>query len=149
MGGARTCASRPTRRGAVGTALPRPGRVLFVCTANSARSHLALALWRRRSRIAGASAGTHPGIAVAPGAVAVAARHDLSLRDARPRLLEDVRREGDLVVTVCDNAHEEIRGDLHWSVPDPVRADDESAFEAAFDDLARRVDELAPRFAHA
>ena len=132
-----------------GSALPRPNRVLFVCTANSARSHLALALWRRRSLIAGASAGTHPGIAVAPGAVAVAARHDLSLRDARPRLFGDVRREGDLVVTVCDNAHEEIRDDLHWSVPDPVRADDEAAFEAAFDDLARRVDELAPRFAHA
>ena len=34
-------------------------RVLFVCTANSARSHLAAALWRRASTIPAASAGTH------------------------------------------------------------------------------------------
>ncbi len=34
-------------------------RVLFVCTANSARSHLAAALWRRASKVPAASAG-HP-----------------------------------------------------------------------------------------
>jgi len=32
-------------------------RVLFVCTANSARSHLAAALWRRASHVPAASAG--------------------------------------------------------------------------------------------
>jgi len=37
-----------------------PGRLVFVCTANSARSHLAAALWRQASRIPSASAGTHP-----------------------------------------------------------------------------------------
>ena len=36
-------------------------RVLFVCTANSARSHLAAALWCQASSIPAASAGTHPG----------------------------------------------------------------------------------------
>src|SRR5712675_3133176 len=36
-------------------------RVLFVCTANSARSHLAAALWRRASSVPAVSAGTHPG----------------------------------------------------------------------------------------
>ena len=36
-------------------------RVLFVCTANSARSHLAAALWRRASTVPAVSAGTHPG----------------------------------------------------------------------------------------
>ena len=35
-------------------------RVLFVCTANTARSHLAVALWRRASSIPATSAGTHP-----------------------------------------------------------------------------------------
>src|SRR4051812_42093170 len=34
-----------------GGALPRPRRVLFVCTANSARSHLAVALWRGASHV--------------------------------------------------------------------------------------------------
>ena len=86
-----------------------------------------------------------------PGAVAVAARHDLSLAGAAPRLLDDVRRDGDLVVTVCDNAHEEIGADadLHWSVPDPVPVGDDAAFDAAFDEIARRVDDLAPRVTHA
>jgi ArsR family transcriptional regulator, arsenate/arsenite/antimonite-responsive transcriptional repressor / arsenate reductase (thioredoxin) len=41
-------------------------RVLFVCTANPAGSHLAAALWRRTSSIPVASAGTHP--AAAPAA---------------------------------------------------------------------------------
>ena len=134
-----------------GWTMPRPRRVLFVCTANSARSHLAVALWRRTSRVGAASAGTHPAASVAAGAVAVAARHDLSLAGAAPRLLDDVRRDGDLVVTVCDNAHEEIGAgaDLHWSVPDPVPAGDDAAFDAAFDEIARRVDDLAPRVTHA
>jgi protein-tyrosine-phosphatase/DNA-binding HxlR family transcriptional regulator len=134
-----------------GWTMPRPRRVLFVCTANSARSHLAAALWHRTSRISAASAGTHPAGAVAPGALAAAARHHLPLRDAKPRLLSDVRRDGDLVVTVCDNAHEEIGdvADLHWSVPDPVPAASDEAFDAALEEIARRVDDLAPRIAHA
>ncbi|WP_028049716.1 MarR family transcriptional regulator [Cellulomonas sp. URHD0024] len=134
-----------------GWTMPRPRRVLFVCTANSARSHLAAALWRRTSPVATASAGTHPAVSVAPGAVAVAQRHDVPLLDARPRLFSDVRRDGDLVVTVCDHAHEEIGdvADLHWSVPDPVPAADDAAFDAAFEEIARRVDVLAPRLADA
>jgi len=33
---------------------------------------------------------------------------------------------------------------LHWSVPDPVRIDTDAAFEAAYTDLAGRIDRLAP-----
>lgn len=134
-----------------GRTVPRPRRVLFVCTANSARSHLAAALWHRTSRITAASAGTHPAATVAPGALAAAARHHLPLRDAKPRLFGDVHRDGDLVVTVCDNAHEEMSGvaDLHWSVPDPVAANEDAAFDAALEEIARRVDDLAPRLAPA
>lgn len=129
--------------GGVGTAR----RVVFVCTANSARSQLAAALWRRASSIPVASAGTHPAARIDPGAVAVAHRHGMPLRVARPRPLDDVRIEHDLVITVCDNAHEELAGtsSLHWSVPDPVRVGTDAAFDAAFDDLTRRVDALAPR----
>jgi protein-tyrosine-phosphatase len=122
-------------------------RVLFVCTANSARSQLAAALWRRASSVPAASAGTHPARRIDPGAVAAARRHALPLRARRPRVLEDVARQDDLVITVCDNAHEELgpaRG-LHWSVPDPVRIGTEAAFDAAFDELTRRVSDLAPR----
>ena len=131
--------------------LRRPRRVLFVCTANTARSHLAAALWRRASPIRVASAGTHPGPRINDRAAAAAARHGLELPDVRPALLEDTRRAGDLVITVCDRAHEELRGAdwAHWSIPDPVAAGGARAFDRALDLLAGRVSTLAPRFAAA
>jgi protein-tyrosine-phosphatase len=122
-------------------------RVLFVCTANSARSHLAAALWRQASTVPAASAGTRPANAIDPGAIAAARRHQLPMRRLRPRPMSDVRQDGDLVITVCDLAHEEIGAlaAVHWSVPDPVPAGDDASFDAAVDELARRVSLLAPR----
>jgi ArsR family transcriptional regulator, arsenate/arsenite/antimonite-responsive transcriptional repressor / arsenate reductase (thioredoxin) len=131
-------------------------RVLFVCTHNSARSQLAAALWRRLTRTASAasaaSAGTHPAPAVHPLAVQVGRRHGLRLGNARTSALEQVRQPEDLVVAVCDNAHEELTAPadaarLHWSVPDTVRVGTEAAFEAAYQDLHRRVARLAAALA--
>jgi protein-tyrosine-phosphatase len=123
--------------------------VLFVCTANSARSHLAAALWRRASSIPAVSAGTHPGSAIDPGAIAAARRHHLPLPRLRPRHIGEVRRDDDLVVTVCDLAHEElgVQTAVHWSVPDPVPSGDPAGFDAAVADLSTRVECLAPRLA--
>ena len=123
--------------------------MLFVCTANSARSHLAAALWRRASNVPAASAGTHPAAAIDPGAIAAAGRHHLPLRRLRPRHISEVRQDGDLVITVCDMAHEELGGPaaVHWSVPDPVPAGDPGSFDAALADLSHRVGRLAPRLA--
>jgi ArsR family transcriptional regulator, arsenate/arsenite/antimonite-responsive transcriptional repressor / arsenate reductase (thioredoxin) len=124
-------------------------RVLFVCTANSARSHLAAALWRQASHVPAASAGTHPAAAIDPGAIAAAARHLLPLPRRRPRHIAEVQHDGDLVVTVCDLAYEEL-ADLvavHWSVPDPVPAGDPGSFDAALAELAHRVERFAPRVA--
>jgi len=137
----------PTELGPFTAALPRPPRVLFVCTANSARSHLAVAVWRRVSKIPATSAGTHPAGAIAPGAIAAAGRHDLDLRDQAPRQLDGVRRDDDLVITVCDRAHEEIglTADVHWSIPDPVRIETDDAFDDAVAELNRRIGDLAPR----
>jgi protein-tyrosine-phosphatase/DNA-binding HxlR family transcriptional regulator len=122
-------------------------RVLFVCTANSARSHLAAALWRRASPVPVASAGTHPAAQIDPGALAVARRHRLALRRIRPRQLDEVYLDGDLIITVCDLAHEALHDlpDLHWSIPDPVRLGHDAAFDDALGELARRVENLAPR----
>ncbi len=130
-----------------GPAVPAAPRVLFVCTANSARSHLAAALWRRASAIPAASAGTHPADAIAPGAIAAAGRHQLPLPRLRPRHLDDVSQDGDLIITVCDLAHEELGklAAVHWSVPDPVPAGDPASFDAALATLADRVGRLAPR----
>jgi protein-tyrosine-phosphatase/DNA-binding HxlR family transcriptional regulator len=134
--------------------LARPGaqsarRVLFVCTANSARSHLAAALWRRASSVPAASAGTHPGPAIDPGAIEAARRHRLPLPRLRPRHISEIQDDGDLVVTVCDMAREELGGQaaVHWSVPDPVPAGDPASFDAAVADLSDRIGRLAPRLA--
>jgi len=124
-------------------------RVVFVCSANSARSQLAAALWRLASDIPTASAGTHPADRVAPGALAAAERHGIPMLSTTPQALAEVLADGDFVITVCDNAHEELqsRPALHWSVPDPVRAGSDAAFEDAVADLTRRVGDLAPRLA--
>jgi Protein-tyrosine-phosphatase len=87
--------------------------------------------------------------AIDPGAIAAAGRHHLPLPRLRPRHISDVRQHGDLVITVCDLAHEEL-GEaqaVHWSVPDPVPAGDPDSFNAALDQLADRVGRLAPRLA--
>jgi protein-tyrosine-phosphatase/DNA-binding HxlR family transcriptional regulator len=122
-------------------------RVLFVCTANTARSHLAAALWRRASSVETSSAGTHPGERVHPGTLAAARRHHLDLPDVPPRPLPNRLGAGDLVITVCDRAHEEV-GDLawaHWSIADPVPLGTRAAFEAAHEALRSRVETLAAR----
>jgi protein-tyrosine-phosphatase/DNA-binding transcriptional ArsR family regulator len=127
-------------------AVPGAGRVVFVCTHNSARSQLAAALWARRSPVAVASAGTRPAPRVHRGAAAVARRHGLALDGARTAHVRDVARPDDLMVAVCDRAYEELasRPDrLHWSVPDPVRTGSREAFERAFQDIEARVERLA------
>jgi protein-tyrosine-phosphatase/DNA-binding transcriptional ArsR family regulator len=138
--------------GASGTG--RPQRVLFVCTHNSARSQLAAAAWQQVSRLPAASAGTHPAPRVHPRAVAVGRRHGLQIARSRTAELADVAVRGDLIVCVCDNAHEELATDpggfgvpvadsVHWAVPDPVRIDTDAAFETAYAELAGRVERLA------
>ena len=122
--------------------------VLFVCTANSARSQLARALWQRHSPVAATSAGREPAEAVHADAVAVAAAHGLDLGDAPPRGYDEVSEEPDLIVSVCDLAREAdmpfAGRRLHWSVADPVAVGQSAAFEAAYVELERRVTALAP-----
>jgi len=123
-------------------------RVVFVCTHNSARSQLAAALWAQQSPVPATSAGTHPAAQVHPLAATVARGRGLSLSRARTSHIDEVLHDDDLVVAVCDNAHEELgpqAGDrLHWSIPDPARVGTDTAFEQAFTDIADRVSRLAP-----
>ncbi len=122
-------------------------RVVFVCTRNSARSQLAAALWKRHSRVPATSAGTDPAPRVHPRAVAVARTHGLSLPRAGTSHVDDVLHPRDLVVAVCDNAHEHLGATvpdrLHWSVPDPVPAGTDDAFDHALHELTDRVTRLA------
>jgi ArsR family transcriptional regulator, arsenate/arsenite/antimonite-responsive transcriptional repressor / arsenate reductase (thioredoxin) len=131
--------------------------VLFVCSANSARSQLAVAAWNARHEVPATSAGTRPVAHVRPEAVRAAARAGLDLAGARPRSIDELTESPDLVVTVCDVAHEElpprrahtsIADDvrvLHWSIPDPVMGGSPSAFSHALERITGRIETLAPR----
>lgn len=123
------------------------GRVVFVCSANSARSQLAAALWANSSDIPVASAGTHPADKVAEGTRAVAKRHSLTLFSSTPQRLTDIQDRDDFVIAVCDNAYEELGSSvsLHWSIPDPVARGDDTAFDDAYTELHRRITTIAPR----
>jgi protein-tyrosine-phosphatase len=128
------------------TAVTAAARVLFVCTENAARSQLAAAIWSDRSEVPVTSAGTHPAARVHPGAVDAAERHGLIMIARAPARLADVQTSGDLVVTVCDRAHEELPTDVdrrHWSVQDPVPDATAEAFDTAVVDLTARITRLA------
>jgi ArsR family transcriptional regulator, arsenate/arsenite/antimonite-responsive transcriptional repressor / arsenate reductase (thioredoxin) len=128
---------------------PPPRHVLFVCTRNSARSPLAAALWRARTGIDASSGGTHPADSVHPGAVAAAERAGLDLGGAAPRHLSEAPPP-DLVVTVCDRAHEEIEVEpswWHWSTVDPVPIGTRAAFDRALADLDARIRALDDKVA--
>jgi protein-tyrosine-phosphatase/DNA-binding transcriptional ArsR family regulator len=132
--------------------LPTSSRLLFVCTANSARSQLAAAIWNQLSNTPATSAGTHPGPRIHPRAFAVAERHGLQIDRNHPEPLEDVLHNDDLIVAVCDNAHEELGHALprlHWSIPDPVPTNTNAAFERAYTDLNGRIHHLADLYAEA
>jgi protein-tyrosine-phosphatase len=129
---------------------PAPIRVLFLCTANSARSQIAEALLARKgaSRFAVASAGTAPAGRVHPGALAALAELGIDWSRARPKGLEAVAdATWDLIITTCDRLRERcpaFRGRpvyAHWGVPDPAESDRGfEAFRETVQLLAWRID---------
>jgi len=127
-------------------AAPTGARVVFVCSANSARSQMAASLLARSSDSPVASAGTSPAEAIHPLAVAELARHGLAPLAPAPASAADVVvADRDIVVAVCDNAYEDLgplNVALHWSVPDPA-AGNADAFGKAFADLTPRIARLA------
>ncbi len=134
--------------------LPEPAplqasRVVFVCTHNSARSILAEALWRDASDVSSASAGTSPAAQINPRAVKAAARAGVSVRNSKPRSIEDVVRPDDVIVSVCDAVNEELpdldNPRIHWSIPDPASVGTDAAFNATVVELRDRITSLAPR----
>ncbi len=88
----------------------------------------------------------HPADHVNPGAIAAATRHRISLDpDATPRSLDQVARPGDFLISVCDQAHEQMRGrdDVHWSIRDPARIGSAEAFDATVSALRSRIAAVA------
>jgi protein-tyrosine-phosphatase len=131
--------------------------MVFLCTHNSARSQLAAALWIHRSGGRARSAGTHPAPQVHQMAREAGHRRGLDLRTAQPQSLDAVQLQPEhpetpehpeievQVVTVCDRVHEELNAEpgwWHWSIPDPVEAGTEAAFDEVINELDLRIDAL-------
>jgi len=134
------------RAAAVGIgAHPPQQSVLFVCTHNSARSQMAAAWWEHTTGNSAASAGTAPSGRVHPRAIAVAHRHGVDIDGRRPTPFDPADAADRQVITVCDRAHEQLKPPdawWHWSIPDPAIPDTPHAFEAAFTDIRRRIDQM-------
>lgn len=131
--------------------------VLFLCTANSARSLMAEAILNQlgRGRFAAYSAGSHPAPEPNPDALAYLRRNNVDTRQLRAKdWAEFARPEApkmDFVITVCDKAAGETCPvwpgqpiTAHWGVEDPVpvQGDDERrrrAFAEAYHILNRRI----------
>lgn len=129
---------------AVGVGSARPaGRVVFVCTHNSARSQYAAAVYGQHTGEQTNSAGRTPADRVHPLAVRVAAERGIDLSGAVPAGYDSLEGSFDLVVSVCDRAGEDetvpAGRHIHWSVPDPVAAGGVGAFRRTFDDVDRRM----------
>ena len=129
---------------------PAGARVVFVCSGNTARSQFAASQFANRlgathANLAVASAGTRPGSAIHPLALAELRARGLATLGPGPASAADVLGPDDIVVAVCDNAYEDLgraRVALHWSIPDPSTGGP-AEFSRAFDDLAPRVARLA------
>lgn len=108
-----------------------PFRVLFVCTANAARSQMAEALLSTLGggRFQAASAGAIPAGRVSRRAVAVLGELGIDWSGRTPRGLSGLEREPwGLVITVCDAAKQACPvftgapAVVHWNLPDPMDA---------------------------
>jgi arsenate reductase (thioredoxin) len=129
---------------------------LVLCTGNSARSvlaealinHLAAGAWRAYS------AGSQPTGRVNPLALSTLARHGIQATNARSKSWDEFALHNspkmDLIVTVCDNAANEIcpvwpgaPRNAHWGLEDPASVNGQTeraaAFELAYQIIRARV----------
>lgn len=103
-------------------------RVLFLCTANSARSQMAEGLLRQLAgdRFEVYSAGTNP-VGVNPISIEVMKELGIDISHHTSKSLDQFLTEPfDFIITVCDRAKEScpiFPGDavrIHWSFDDPA-----------------------------
>lgn len=62
--------------------------------------------------------------------------------NAQPTQMTDCGGSEEIIVTVCDRAHEELEpldSWLHWSIPDPVAADTDESFDRVVHELCDRI----------
>ncbi|MEM8915453.1 MAG: arsenate reductase ArsC, partial [Pseudomonadota bacterium] len=127
--------------------------VLFLCTANSARSIIAECVLRREGigKFNSFSAGSQPAGQINPFAIDLLKRENHKTDDLRSKNWDEFAAPGapemDFVFTVCDNAANEVCPvwpgqpmTAHWGIPDPAVAEGDDALKKlAFADALRML----------
>ncbi len=133
--------------------MSQPRTILFLCTANSARSIIAEAIMNKEGagRFRAFSAGSLPHGEINPHVIPVIESLGFTASDFRSKSWDEFARPGaphlDFVVTVCDNAAGEVCPiwpgrpiAAHWGVPDPAAVTGADAdIAAAFTETARQL----------
>lgn len=128
-------------------------KVLFLCTHNSARSQMAEGLLRDLAgdRFESHSAGTEK-THVRPLAIEAMREVGIDISSQESKTLGGyVEEPFDYVVTVCDSANEacpffpNAKNRLHWSFPDPSKAEGSESEKLAFygrvrDNIRERIE---------
>jgi arsenate reductase len=131
----------------------KPKRVLFLCTGNSCRSHMAEGLLRALggNRFDVFSAGAKPAGHVHPLAIQVMQELDIDIsRHTSKSLAVFDGQQFDYLITVCDNARETCPAyagaaqQIHWSFDDPAHAtgtDEQklTVFRRVRDEIRQRI----------
>jgi arsenate reductase (thioredoxin) len=132
-------------------------KILFLCTGNSCRSVMAEALINHlgQGRYNASSAGSSPTGCVHPKTIETLKRHGIDPGAPQSKSWNIFANECfDRVITVCDQAAGEpcpvFPGKpkkLHWSIPDPAKAEGteaeiDAAFDQAFYLLKDRIEDL-------
>ena len=122
-------------------------RVLFVCTANAARSQLAQALLRHTDseHFEAFSAGTVP-TQVDPRTFEALSHLGVSTEGLRSKSLDEFRGERfDYVITLCDKAATECQSlpgageALAWNFEDPATSTKPDAFRHTLHEIHERI----------
>ena len=131
--------------------------ILVLCTGNSCRSVMAEALINHIGKgIHRAwSAGSFPAGYVHPKSIETLQRHGINAGTPRSKSWDEFANQSfDLVITVCDQAAGEScpifpgkPKKLHWSTPDPAKAEGteaeiNKAFDEAYQMLKTRIEDL-------
>ena len=126
---------------------PAKPAVLFVCVHNAGRSQMAAGYLRALAgdRIDVFSAGSEPGDAINPAAVAVMAEDGIDLSRATPQILTtDAVSQADVVITMgCGDACPIFPGKRYedWQLTDPAGQPVDVVRDVR-DDIKARVQEL-------
>lgn len=127
--------------------MTRKARVLFVCTANAARSQLAQALLRHTDseHFEAFSAGTTP-TQVDPRTFEALSHIGVSIAGLRSKSIDEFGGERfDYVITLCDKAAAQCLSlpgagePLAWSFEDPVTSTKPDAFRHTLHEIHERI----------